>query len=84
MPNVRSWATNSARTILVGTAAVAPKMAVRLARLSDAEPEVWLSLRQSYDLWHAERARAEVLTQIPTHPLPDGVRMEIGRNGHAQ
>jgi len=69
-------------TILAGSASVTPEMAVRLARLSDTQPAFWLSLQQSYDLWHAEQAMADVLAQIPTHSLPDTVRMEIGCHGH--
>jgi addiction module HigA family antidote len=64
--------------VLAGTAAVTPEMAVRLARLSDTAPAFWLDLQQRYDLWHAERALAGVLTLIPTHTLPGTVKSEIG------
>lgn len=70
-------------TILAGTASVTPEMAVRLARLSGTEPMFWLSLQQAHDLWHAEQAMAEIVAEIPTHSLPDAVRMEIGCHGHA-
>ena len=63
-------------TILAGTAAVTPEMAMRLARLSDTQPEFWLCLQQQHDLWHAEKSMTEVLRDIPVHPLPDAVRIE--------
>jgi addiction module HigA family antidote len=69
--------------ILTGTASVTPEMAMRLARLSDTQPEYWLGLQQRYDLWRAEETMTEVLRDIPTYPLPDAVRIEIGCHGHA-
>jgi addiction module HigA family antidote len=56
--------------VLAGTAAVSPEMAVRLARLSGTRPNFWLGLQQAHDLWRAERALADVIEQIPVHPLP--------------
>lgn len=69
--------------ILAGTAAVTPEMALRFARLSDTQPEFWLTLQQNHDLWRAEEDMVDVLRNIPTHPLPDTLRAEIGCHGHA-
>lgn len=68
-------------TILAGKAAITPEVAVRLARLSDTTAEFWLFLQQAHDLWHAEQAMAEILSQIPTYPLPEVIRTEIGCHG---
>ncbi|TYB32823.1 MAG: HigA family addiction module antidote protein [Flexistipes sinusarabici] len=32
---------------------VTPDMALRLAKVFDTTPELWLNLQQNYDLWHA-------------------------------
>jgi addiction module HigA family antidote len=69
--------------ILGGRASVTPEMAMRFAQLSDTQPEFWLSMQQSYDLWRAEEGMADVLRGIPTLSLPDALRAEIGCHGHA-
>jgi len=35
-------------------APVTPEMALRLARVFDTTPELWLSLQQEHDLWHIQ------------------------------
>ncbi|MGU3362954.1 HigA family addiction module antitoxin [Methylobacterium sp. M6A4_1b] len=70
-------------TIMAGTASVTPEMALKLGRLSDTQPEFWLSLQQRHDLWRAEQGMADVLRDIPTLSLPDALRAEIGCHGHA-
>jgi addiction module HigA family antidote len=35
-------------------APVTPAMALRLARVFDTTPDLWLGLQREYDLWHAE------------------------------
>lgn len=50
--------------VLSGKAAVSPEMALRLARLFGKQPDLWLHMQQAHDLWHAERALAETLSQI--------------------
>lgn len=70
-------------TILAGTASVTPEMALRLARLSDTQPEFWLVLQQHHDLWRIEGGMSDVLRDIPIHPLPDALRAEIGCHGQA-
>lgn len=52
--------------ILAGTAAVTPEMAVRLGKFCGNEPGLWLRMQEAYDLWHAERALADTLRNIPT------------------
>jgi addiction module HigA family antidote len=34
-------------------ASVTPDMALRLSKAFNTTPELWLSLQQNYDLWHA-------------------------------
>ena len=42
-------------SILKGTAAVTPEMALRLGKLCGNGPRLWLNLQTAYDLWHAQR-----------------------------
>ena len=53
--------------ILGGTAPVTPEMALRLGKWCGNGPGLWLRTQQAFDLWHAERALAEVLAGIPSH-----------------
>jgi plasmid maintenance system antidote protein VapI len=34
--------------------AITPDMALRLGRVFDTTPELWMNLQKNYDLWHAE------------------------------
>ena len=43
-----------------------PAKALRLAKLCGDGAEIWLRMQTAHDLWHAERALAEVLPRIPT------------------
>jgi addiction module HigA family antidote len=52
--------------ILAGTAGVTPEMAVRLGKFCGNGPGLWLRMQEAYDLWHAERALADTLRNIPT------------------
>jgi addiction module HigA family antidote len=38
-------------------ASVSAELAIRLAAALGTSPEVWLSMQQAYDLWHAQRKR---------------------------
>jgi antitoxin HigA-1 len=40
--------------ILAGTSGIGPEMALRLGTFCGNGPDLWLSMQQSYDLWHAE------------------------------
>ena len=52
--------------ILAERAAISPEMAIRLGKFCGNGPGLWLRLQQSHDLWHAERAMAEIVKTIPT------------------
>ena len=51
--------------ILSGEAAVTAEMAVRLGKLCGNGPRLWLNMQQARDLWHAERALADQVANIP-------------------
>lgn len=53
--------------ILAGTASVTPEMALRIGKFCGNGPELWLRMQDAHDLWHAERALAAELAEIPTH-----------------
>lgn len=40
--------------IINGKGSVTPDMALRLSRVLDTTPELWLNLQKKYDLWIAE------------------------------
>lgn len=46
--------------------AITPAMAVRLGKLFGNGPELWLSMQQAYDLWHAQRDLRETVEKMPT------------------
>lgn len=51
--------------VVNGRRSVTPDTALRLARLFGTEPEFWLNLQQTYDLWEAMHApEAEDLEEI--------------------
>jgi addiction module HigA family antidote len=52
--------------ILSGKAAITPEMALRLGKFCGNGPDLWLRLRERFDLWHAERAIAGELAAIKT------------------
>lgn len=41
--------------ILIGTSAVSPEMALRLAKALGRSPESWLAMQSNYDLWQAKQ-----------------------------
>lgn len=53
--------------VMTGDMAVTPAMALRLGRWCGNGPGLWLRMQVAYDLWHAERAIAEQLAEIPSH-----------------
>lgn len=53
--------------VMTGEMAVTPAMALRLGRWCGNGPGLWLRMQVAYDLWHAERAIAEQLVEIPSH-----------------
>jgi addiction module HigA family antidote len=52
--------------ILAGERAITAEMAVRLGAYCGNGPELWLNMQGAHDLWHAQRALADVLEDIPT------------------
>jgi antitoxin HigA-1 len=53
--------------ILSGASGVSAEMAVRIGKWCGNGPDLWLSMQQAYDLWHAERALLKELASIPSH-----------------
>lgn len=56
--------------ILACTLGITPAMALRLGKFCANEPELWLNLQQSHDLWHAEQDMVEELAMIQTAKAP--------------
>jgi addiction module HigA family antidote len=52
--------------ILAEKAPVSPAMAIRLGKFCGNGPELWLRMKQAYDLWHAARALKAEVAKIPT------------------
>jgi antitoxin HigA-1 len=44
---------------------ITPAMALRIGKLCGNGPSLWLSMQQSYDLWHAEQKMKDELAAIP-------------------
>ena len=57
----------SLHAVIAGTAAVTPAMALRLGKFCGNGPQLWLSMQQAHDLWHAERELKKTLDAIETH-----------------
>ncbi len=53
--------------VMTGEMAITPAMALRLGRWCGNGPGLWLRMQIAYDLWHAERAMADFLAEIPSH-----------------
>ena len=53
--------------IMGGTHPVTPDMAVRLGHFCGNGAQLWLTMQQNYDLWHAEARLGDELKQIPKH-----------------
>jgi addiction module HigA family antidote len=45
-------------------AGVSAELAIRLAAARGTSPEVWLSMQQAYDLWHARNKRRPRITRL--------------------
>ena len=50
--------------VLACTHPITPEMALRLGKLTDNGPGLWLHMQQAYDLWHVERRLHEELDRI--------------------
>jgi addiction module HigA family antidote len=52
--------------IMAGTTSITPETALRLGKFCGNGPDLWLSMQQNYDLWHAQRDFGEEIEKIPT------------------
>jgi addiction module HigA family antidote len=52
--------------ILAEQSAISPEMAIRLGKFCGNGPDLWLSMQQAYDLWHASRKIAGEVRRIRT------------------
>ncbi len=50
--------------VLAETHPISIGMALRIARLENNRPDLWLRMQQTYDLWHTERQLEEDLKEI--------------------
>ena len=57
----------SLQRIIAGTHAITPEMAVRLGHFCGNGSQLWITMQQNYDLWHAERRLRDELKRIPKH-----------------
>ncbi len=53
--------------IMAGTHSITTEMAVRLGHFCGNGPQLWLTMQQNYDLWHAEHRLRDTLKRIPRH-----------------
>lgn len=42
--------------LLNGKSGISPRMAIKLSKLFNTTPNLWLNMQLSYDLWHAQQA----------------------------
>ena len=56
--------------ILSETDSITANTALRIGKLVGNGPEIWLTMQQRYDLWHAERELKEQLDRI--EPMDQG------------
>ena len=62
--------------IIHGKRGVTPDTALRLAKVLDTTPDLWLNLQQDWDLWHAMRSpAAEVIRKLV--PLKGTIRSGV-------
>jgi len=52
--------------ILACTHPITAEMALRIGKLAGNGADIWLSMQQSYDLWHIEKKIASELSKIKT------------------
>jgi addiction module HigA family antidote len=53
-------------SILTEKAGVSPEMALRLGKFCGNGPDIWLSMQQAYDLWHASKKVGRDVSRIKT------------------
>lgn len=52
--------------VLAEKAGVSPEMALRLGKFCGNGPDIWLSMQQAYDLWHASKKVGRDVNRIRT------------------
>jgi antitoxin HigA-1 len=52
--------------VLAEDAGISPEMAVRVGKLCGNGPDLWSSMQQAYDLWHAQQKLGREIKSIPT------------------
>lgn len=57
--------------------AITPDMSLRLSRAFDTSPELWLTMQNNYDLWHAENASKEWRSVKPVSHQPLNMNFNI-------
>ena len=50
--------------VLSETHPISTEMALRIARLENNRPDLWLRMQQAYDLWHTEKRLQDDLKKI--------------------
>lgn len=50
--------------IINGHANVTAEMAIRLGKVFNTTPELWLNMQRSYDLWHAKQRMKREATKL--------------------
>ena len=53
-------------TILAERGGVSAEMALRLGKFCGNGPELWISMQQAHDLWHASKKVGKRVNRIPT------------------
>ena len=64
--------------IVNGKRGITPSTALRLAQYFGMSTEFWMNLQLRWDLYHAQRAEADVLKRIPRYPSRRGGRRTSG------
>lgn len=49
--------------LINGHTGITPEMAVRLSIALNTSSKMWLSMQDSYDLWHIEKTKLKILKQ---------------------
>jgi antitoxin HigA-1 len=55
--------------IIAGTSGISTEMALRIGKWCGNGPDLWLSMQQAHDLWHAEQKMIKTLAAIPSHTV---------------
>jgi addiction module HigA family antidote len=64
--------------IVNGRRGVTPSTALRLAQFFGTSSDFWMNLQLRWDLYHARRAEADILKQIPRYRSKRGEKAQKG------